>query len=73
MYFVDPRPDVHLSEGLFLLPILIIIMMFLGMSLGLIISAMTTKYRDLRFLIQFGIQLAMYATPIVYPLSLVKG
>jgi len=38
----------------------------------LIISSMTTKYRDLRFLIQFGVQLAMYATPIVYPLSIIS-
>jgi lipopolysaccharide transport system permease protein len=42
----------------------------LGLGIGLIISSLTTKYRDLRFLIQFGIQLAMYATPIVWPLSI---
>ncbi|TVQ76258.1 MAG: ABC transporter permease [Flavobacteriales bacterium] len=40
-----------------------------ALGLGLIISALTTKYRDLKFLVQFGIQLLMYATPIVYPLS----
>jgi len=56
--------------GLALLPVVIFIMMCLGMGLGLIISAMTTKYRDLRFLVQFGIQLAMFAAPVVYPMSI---
>ena len=48
--------------------------MMAGLSLGfgILISSLTTKYRDLNFLLAFGIQLAMYATPIVYPLSLVK-
>jgi lipopolysaccharide transport system permease protein len=41
----------------------------LGLGLGMIISAMTTKYRDLSFLVTFGIQLFMYATPVIYPLS----
>lgn len=45
----------------------------LGLGLGLIISSMTTKYRDLRFLISFGVQLWMYATPIIYPLSVMKA
>jgi len=51
-----------------LLPVLIIMMAGLGLGFGLTISSLTTKYRDLRFLIQFGVQLAMYASPIVYPL-----
>ena len=63
--------NMHFSlTGLALLPVVILIMMFLGMGLGLIISAMTTKYRDLRFLVQFGIQLAMFAAPVVYPMSI---
>lgn len=41
----------------------------LGMGVGLLISALTAKYRDLRVLVQFGMQLWMYATPVVYPLS----
>jgi lipopolysaccharide transport system permease protein len=44
---------------------------FLGLSLGIIISSLTTKYRDLKFLVVFGVQLMMYASPIVYPLSIV--
>ena len=44
-------------------------MAFLGLGLGLIITAMTTKYRDLSFLVQFGVQLLMYITTVIYPLS----
>jgi len=44
-------------------------MAFLGLGLGLIITAITTKYKDLTFLITFGVQLLMYATTIIYPLS----
>ena len=56
-----------------LLPILIILMGTLGLGLGIITTSLTTKYRDLRFLIQFGIQLLMYVTPIIYPLSALDG
>jgi lipopolysaccharide transport system permease protein len=54
---------------LLITPIVLVIMASLGLGLGLILSALTTKYRDLTFLITFGIQLGMYATPIIYPLS----
>ena len=50
-------------------PVLVVMTGLLAMSWGLIISSMTTKYRDLKFLIAFGIQLFMYATPVIYPLS----
>lgn len=52
---------------IWLLPILVILMAGLGLGFGLIFSAMTTKYRDLKFLLQFGVQLLMYATPVIYP------
>ena len=45
----------------------------LGLGFGLIFTSLTTKYRDLKFLIQFGVQLLMYATPIIYPLSTIDG
>jgi lipopolysaccharide transport system permease protein len=61
--------DVHLTGWAFYTPILILQMAALGLGAGLIISAMTTKYRDLQFVVSFGVQLWMYATPIVYPLS----
>jgi lipopolysaccharide transport system permease protein len=50
-------------------PILVLMMAGLGLGLGVIISSLTTKYRDLRFLVQFGVQLLMYATPVIYPVS----
>ena len=54
---------------LFMLPVLILLMGFMGLGLGMIISAMTTKYRDLQNLVEFGVQLLMYATPVILPLS----
>jgi lipopolysaccharide transport system permease protein len=52
-----------------LLPVLLILMAGLGLGFGIIISSLTTKYRDLTNLVAFGVQLWMYATPIIYPLS----
>jgi lipopolysaccharide transport system permease protein len=52
-------------------PLLIALLGGLGLGFGIIVSSLTTKYRDLAFLVTFGVQLAMYATPIVYPLSVV--
>jgi len=53
-------------------PVAILMMAALGLASGLIISALTTKYRDLSFLVTFGVQLLMYATPVIYPLSAVS-
>jgi lipopolysaccharide transport system permease protein len=50
-------------------PLLLGLMAGLGLGLGIIISSLTTKYRDLRFLVQFGVTLLMYATPVIYPAS----
>lgn len=65
-FFTDTKltPNIHIL----LLPLLIIIMAGIGLGLGIIISSLTTKYRDLRFLITFGVQLVMFATPVIYPL-----
>ena len=54
---------------LLMFPALVLLMGLLGLVLGLIITAMTTKYRDLAFLVTFGVQLLMYATTVIYPLS----
>jgi len=56
---------------LIFLPIMIIQMAILGKGIGMIVSSLTTKYRDLSHLVTFGTQLLMYASPIVYPLSIV--
>jgi lipopolysaccharide transport system permease protein len=50
-------------------PLLVLMMAGLGLGFGIIISSLTTKYRDLRFLVQFGVSLLMYATPVIYPVS----
>lgn len=64
------RPVLGLNWPLlFLLPALMLLVSTLGVGIGLIISSLTTKYRDLNVLVAFAIQLWMYATPIVYPLS----
>ena len=52
-----------------LIPVVLIHLGLMGMGLGIIISSLTTKYRDLTVLVGFGIQLWMYITPVVYPLS----
>ncbi len=56
-----------------LIPILIALMGFMGLALGITISSFTTKYRDLRFLVSFGVQLMMYATPVILPFSKFSG
>lgn len=63
--------DLNFSPNWYILlfPVLVILMASLGLGLGMIISAMTTKYRDLAFLVTFGVQLLMYATTVIYPLS----
>jgi lipopolysaccharide transport system permease protein len=69
IYYLYSGANIKPNMAAFLLPLLLLIMAGLGLGFGLIISAMTTKYRDLSFLISFGVQLLMYATPVIYPLS----
>lgn len=56
-----------------LIPLLVMMMAGLGLGLGIIISSLTTKYRDFTVLIAFAVQLLLYATPIAYPMSFLKG
>ena len=56
-----------------LIPIVLIHLCAMGLGLGIIISSMTTKYRDLSILVGFGVSLWMYITPVVYPLSQIDG
>jgi lipopolysaccharide transport system permease protein len=69
VYFVLKGVPVQPNATLALFPLLIIILAGLGLGFGLLFTSMTTKYRDLVFLLSFGVQLAMYATPVIYPLS----
>lgn len=70
-YFVTTS-KVHPNSAIILIPFLILLMGFMGLAFGIIISSLTTKYRDLKFLVSFGVQLMMYASPIVFPMSLVN-
>ncbi len=60
---------IQFSTNILILPLLVAQMAIFGQGIGLIITSMTTKYRDLNYLVSFGTQLLMYATPIVYPIS----
>ncbi len=71
IYYLVQSDLIHPNKMLALIPFLIILIGFMALSFGIIISSLTTKYRDLKFLVTFGIQLMMYASPIVYPLSIV--
>ncbi len=62
-----------IRPALLLFPLLVLLLAFHALSWGLIISSVTSKYRDLKFLVAFGLQLFMYATPIIYPLSAATG
>ena len=65
----DPTCTAHLTWHALLFPLLVVMSAGLALGFGIIFSSMTTKYRDLTFLLQFGVQLWMYATPVIYPLS----
>ncbi len=63
----------HFGASWLLIPLLVLMMAGIGLGLGIIISSLTTKYRDFSILITFAVQLLMYATPVAYPLSFLKG
>ena len=70
-YIFIAKANVNPNITILLVPLMVLHMAVLGMGCGIIISSLTTKYRDLSVLVGFGVQLWMYATPIVYPLSAV--
>ena len=72
IYYKLTGYNLSLNSSVLFLPVLILLMGGLGLGFGIIISSLTTKYRDFQFLVGFGVQLFMYATPVVYPLSLAK-
>ena len=70
-YFLLTTESLEPNLYLFTFPLLVLTMAALGLGFGMVISALTTKYRDLTFLIGFGVQLLMYGSPIIYPISTV--
>ena len=73
LYFFFSGSDISLNWAIFLVPIMIVMLAGLGLGFGILVSSMTTKYRDLTILFTFIVQLWMYATPIVYPISMVTN
>lgn len=70
-YYYYKGSPIQPNSYILLFPLILLMMAMLGLGVGLIITALTIKYRDLAFLLGFGVQLAMYATPVIYPLSFV--
>ena len=71
IYFYVQGAPVSLNLTILFFPFLIILMGFLALGLGMIISSMVTKYRDFTYLVSFGVQLLMYVSAVMYPISLV--
>jgi lipopolysaccharide transport system permease protein len=70
-YYYLQGTAIQLQLAAFLLPLMVLLMAALGLGCGIIVSSLTTKYRDLAQLVGFGVQLWMYATPVVYPSSMI--
>lgn len=72
LWYLATTETVHPNAWILASAYCLLLMAILGLGFGIIFSSLTTKYRDLTFLIGFGVQLAMYATPIIYPMSLLS-
>lgn len=68
-YFGLQGANFHITSAILFFPVLVLLMALLGLGIGLIITAITTKYKDLTFLVTFGVNLMMYGTTVIYPLS----
>ena len=71
--FLPDQPGFNVTWVAALTPLLLIQLSILGLGIGIIISSLTTKYRDLQVLVGFGVQLVMYLTPVVYSANTVGG
>lgn len=72
LYYTFVTEEIHPNIWVLITPFLILLMAAFALGLGMIFSSMTTKYKDLTFLLTFGIQLFMYATPVIFPLSAIE-
>ena len=73
VYFMIKGSPIHPNLYILITPLLLVQLAALALGFGIIISSLTTKYRDLAVLVTFGVQLWMYATPVVYPASQISG
>ena len=69
IYYWSSGLDINIQPEIIIFPVLVLLLALIGVGFGLIFSSLTTKYKDLKFLIAFGVQLIMYATPVIYPMS----
>ena len=72
-YFLSKNVDIYYSQYIFIFPSIVVITGLTGFGLGLVFTSLTIRYRDLKFLLQFGIQILMFCTPIIYPMSVVNA
>jgi lipopolysaccharide transport system permease protein len=72
VYFYSQGASISFTGATVFFPFIIVLMGMLGLGLGMIISALVTKYRDLTYLIGFGVQLLMYVSAVVYPMNLIQ-
>jgi lipopolysaccharide transport system permease protein len=72
VYYVFQGMTSEITSAVLLFPLLVAVMGILGLGMGMIISSMVTKYRDLSFLVGFGVQLLMYVSAVMYPMALLK-
>lgn len=68
-YYIWKGAPIEPKWTVLLTPVLLLVMALISLGLGMIISSMTTKYRDLTFVVSFGVSLYMYVTPVIYPVS----
>ena len=71
VYYIVTGANVNPNWWMLLTPVLLLHLALLSLGVGIIISALTTKYRDLAMVVSFGVQLWMYATPVAYDLTLI--
>jgi lipopolysaccharide transport system permease protein len=69
VYYYLNGAEISLNKYTILFPVMVLIMGMLGLGLGMIISSMVTKYRDLKILVDFGMQLVMYVSAVMYPMA----
>src|SRR5690606_31038114 len=72
IFFTDVAYNTSPNMFLMCFPLVVVIMALLGLGFGMVISSLTTKYRDLSYLVNFGVQLLMYGSAVMYPLSLIQ-
>ena len=72
-FFGQAYGAVQMNLWVLALPAVLLLVMVMGLGVGIIVSSLTTKYRDLAIVVSFGVQLWMYATPVVYPLSMITS